>query len=168
MITNQAYLFLIFTLNGIIIGILFDAFRILRRTFKTNDVITYLQDLIFWILAGISVLYFIFEFNNGELRMYIFIAIILGLILYMLTLSAYIIKINVAILKFVKTIIIRVFSIILLPFKYLCKLIKKVFLKPISFIFINFRKNTTNFYSKLKLMIKSNKKFKNNSKNIEI
>ena len=82
MITNQAYLFLIFTLNGIIIGILFDAFRILRRTFKTNDVITYLQDLIFWILAGISVLYFIFEFNNGELRMYIFIAIILGLILH--------------------------------------------------------------------------------------
>lgn len=167
MITNQAYLFLIFTLNGIIIGILFDVFRILRRTFKTNDIITYLQDLIFWILAGISVLYFIFEFNNGELRMYIFIAIILGLILYMLTFSAYIIKINVAILKFLKTIIIKLFTLILLPFKYLYKLIKKIFLKPISFIFINFRKNITNFYSKLKLMIKNNKKIKNNSKNIE-
>lgn len=127
MITNQAYLFLIFTLNGIIIGILFDVFRILRRTFKTNDIITYLQDLIFWILAGISVLYFIFEFNNGELRMYIFIAIILGLILYMLTFSAYIIKINVAILKFLKTIIIKLFTLILLPFKYLYKLIKKIF-----------------------------------------
>ena len=53
MVTNQAYLFCIFIINGIIIGILFDFFRILRKTFKTSDLITYIEDSLFWILTGI-------------------------------------------------------------------------------------------------------------------
>ena len=53
MVTNQAYLFCIFIINGIIIGILFDFFRILRKTFKTSDLITYIEDSMFWILTGI-------------------------------------------------------------------------------------------------------------------
>ena len=56
MITNQAYLFLIFILNGLIIGFLFDFFRILRKTIKTTDFVTYIQDFIFWILTGIIIL----------------------------------------------------------------------------------------------------------------
>ena len=53
MISNQANLFLIFTINGVIIGLLFDFFRILRRSFKTKDIITYIEDIIFWILTRI-------------------------------------------------------------------------------------------------------------------
>ena len=34
MIINQSYLFAIFMINGIIIGILFDIFRILRKIIK--------------------------------------------------------------------------------------------------------------------------------------
>ena len=45
MASNQAYLFLIFTINGILIGFLFDIFRILRKSFKTNDLITYIEDI---------------------------------------------------------------------------------------------------------------------------
>ena len=49
---NQAYSFIIFILNGLIIGLIFDIFRIFRKSFKTPDFITYLQDFIFWIIAG--------------------------------------------------------------------------------------------------------------------
>ena len=72
MVTNQAYLFCIFIINGIIIGILFDFFRILRKTFKTSDLITYIEDSLFWILTGIIILYSIFVFNSGEIRFFIF------------------------------------------------------------------------------------------------
>ena len=65
MITNQAYLFLIFTVNGIIIGLLFDFFRILRKAMKTKDIVTYIEDFIFWILTGAIILYSIFTFNNS-------------------------------------------------------------------------------------------------------
>ena len=44
---NQAFTFIIFILNGFIIGILFDIFRILRKSFKTPDSITYIEDIIF-------------------------------------------------------------------------------------------------------------------------
>ena len=49
MITNQAYLFLIFVINGLLIGLLFDFFRILRLSFKTRDFVTYIeQELLFY------------------------------------------------------------------------------------------------------------------------
>ena len=83
---NQAYTFIIFVLNGFIIGILFDIFRILRKSFKTPDVITYMQDIAFWILSGLIILYSIFKFNSGELRLFIFIGVLLGIWAYILVL----------------------------------------------------------------------------------
>ena len=58
MVTNQAYLFCIFIINGIIIGILFDFFRILRKTFNTSDLITYTLSL-FLIVEKLDFLYFL-------------------------------------------------------------------------------------------------------------
>ena len=104
MVTNQSYLFLIFTLNGIIIGLLFDFFRILRISFKTPNFITYIEDILFWILTGILILYSIFTFNNGEIRLYIFLGIIIGIVLYILLISSFIIKSNVFVIKALKNI----------------------------------------------------------------
>ena len=161
MIISQMYLFLIFVANGILIGILFDFFRILRKSFKTKDIITYIEDLLFWILAGTSILYFIFVYNNGEIRLFMFLGIAIGLVLYMLIFSSLFIKINVSIITFLKNIFIKIFTIILIPFKFL----KKMFFKPISFIFINIRKNFTNIYNNFNKISKKHKNFENNVKN---
>ena len=149
MVTNQAYLFLIFIANGIVIGIIFDFFRILRKTFKTSDFITYLEDLLFWILTGIIILYSIFTFNNGEIRLYMFLAIGIGVITYILLFSSYVIKINVTIINFLKNIIIKIFNFSSIPFKVIYKITKKIIFKPISFIIINIRKNSTNLFKKV-------------------
>ncbi|MBE5820212.1 MAG: hypothetical protein E7310_05310 [Clostridiales bacterium] len=61
---SDVYIFFIFILVGFIIGILFDIFRILRRSFKTKDIITYLQDILFWLITGTLILYTTFKFNN--------------------------------------------------------------------------------------------------------
>lgn len=125
MITNQAYLFFIFILNGIIIGLLFDFFRILRKTIKTKDIITYLEDFIFWILTGTIILYSVFTFNNGEIRFYMFIAMLIGIITYMLFVSRYFININVAIINTVKNVLIKIVQIISIPFVFIFKTLKK-------------------------------------------
>ena len=90
---NQLYVFILFVLTGIIIGIVFDVFRVFRRSFRTNDVTTYFQDFLFWIITGGILLFTIFTFNNGELRGYVFVGIIIGLIIYLLILSRYFITI---------------------------------------------------------------------------
>lgn len=149
MITNQAYLFLIFIVNGILIGLLFDIFRILRRTFKTNDLITYVEDTLFWIITGFTILYSIFVFNNGEIRLFMFMAIALGVTFYMLVFSSFIIKINVKIINFIKKMVLALFKIVKLPFTFLWLLIKKIFFKPISFVTINMKKTSTTFFKNL-------------------
>ena len=141
--SNQAYLFIIFILNGILIGILFDIFRILRKSFKTSDIVTYIEDIVFWLLTGLITLYFIFTYNNGEIRLYIFLGIVLGTILYMLTISKYFIKINVKIINFIKTITGKIIFIFLYPLKIIFKVLQKLFFRPFSFVFINIRKTFT-------------------------
>ena len=144
MITNQSYLFLIFTLDGFIIGILFDFFRILRKSFRTSNLVTYIEDILFWILTGILVLYSIFTFNNGEIRFFMFLGIIIGITMYMLLLSNYIVKINVYIIKVIKKIFSMIFSTILIPITAIMKVFKKICFKPINFLFINVKNMTKN------------------------
>ena len=123
MVTNQAYLFCIFIINGIIIGILFDFFRILRKTFKTSDLITYIEDSLFWILTGIIIfiLYLCFLIMEKS-DFFIFFGIILGVFLYMLLFSSYIIKINVKIINFIKKIVSKIIEFLLLQLNIFIRL----------------------------------------------
>ena len=88
---NQANLFVIFSLVGIIIGLLFDIFRVLRKVFKTKDILTYIEDILFWILTGIIIIYSMYRFCDGELRFFMMVGIMFGSIIYILSISKYII-----------------------------------------------------------------------------
>ena len=137
---HQLTTLLIFILTGIVIGFVFDFFRILRRSFKTSDIVTYIQDFLFWIISGAIFLFSIFKFNNGELRAYIFIGTILGVITYMLFLSKYLINLFTKVLIF----------------------LKKILSYPIKCI-LNFWKNNINtpIYKIIKKLTKNIKKIKN-------
>ena len=127
---NQLYVFLIFIVVGIVIGILFDIFRILRRSFKTGDFITYIEDIIYWIFAGLIILYNIWFFNDGEIRFFMIIGIFIGAIIYALTFSSIFIKIESFFMKKIKFLFIFFYNILKIPiekiiilFKYMIKLI---------------------------------------------
>ena len=102
MTLNQLQLFIIFFINGIIIGIIFDTFRVIRKTFKHKDFIIYVQDVLFWILTGSILMYSTFLFNDGEFRFFLLIGVIVGFVTYLFTFSKIFIKTNVSILKFIK------------------------------------------------------------------
>ena len=136
MAQNQAYLFLVFSLTGVIIGILFDFFRILRRTIKTSNFITYIEDILFWILTGFLILYNIWYFNNGEIRIYIFLGIILGVLIYMLTLSSILIKVFSMLFRIL-------INVLELPFKTIISVFRKL-ITAIEKNFVKFPKKITN------------------------
>ena len=167
MVVNQTLLFLLFMLDGIIIGFIFDIFRISRRTIKTSDFITIIEDFIFWILTAIILLYSIFTFNNGEIRWFMFMATILGFLLYIMTVSSYIIKINVTIINFIKKIIQKIFNIICIPFKIIFKFIKKLCFNPMIFIIVNIKKNFKIILQKLQKFF-NKKTINKNSKSNKI
>lgn len=142
MITNQSYVFLVFVIVGMIIGILFDFFRILRKSMKTKDFVTYIEDILFCIITGIIIIYSIFYFNSGEFRIYMFIGLLIGCSIYLLTISQYVVKINVYILtKFIE----------------ICKKFFNIIFLPIRFIYIK----TEDVLKKLIKLQKNTKKIKN-------
>ena len=145
---NQFYSFIFFIGIGILIVLIFDIFRILRKSFKTSDHITIIEDVIFVIITGFILLYSIFLFNNGTLRFYIILGIAIGAILYISTISKIFIKVNVAIISFIKNMLIKILKIISYPFIIIFKFLRRKFLKPFLFIFVNstkFIKNNKGF-----------------------
>lgn len=149
---NQVYAFAVFILNGFLIGVLFDIFRILRKSFKTPDLITYLQDIVFWILSGSMLLYSIFKFNNGELRLFIFIGVVLGTLIYMLVFSKLLIKVSVYVINLIKTIL---NILIIKPVIFVIKIFKRIIFQPIKYLFINMTKILKKFMSFFKNKTKS-------------
>ena len=136
---KELYTFFLFILTGMSIGILFDFFRIIRKNFKTKDFITYIHDFLFWIFAGVILLYSIFTFNNGELRGYIIIGILIGTLIHILIFSKLLMEISSKIIE----------------------ILKKIFSIPINFFICC----TTNIINKYKEKINFNylsKKLKNN------
>lgn len=118
---DQIKILIIFAITGIIIGLLFDFFRIQRKVIKTFDFITYLQDALFWILSGIVLIISIMNFTNGEIRSYMILGIIIGVFLYFNTFSKYIMKISMGIANF----FIKILHILISPIKKLSKKLKK-------------------------------------------
>lgn len=86
-IFTQEQVFILFISIGIIIGILLDIFRSIRKIIKTSDGITLIEDIIFITLSSILIIYGIIKLNNGEVRLFLFIGISLGILIYILTIS---------------------------------------------------------------------------------
>lgn len=123
---TQGQIFILFFLLGIVIGSIYDIFRVIRKNFKTSDFVTQIEDIIFLIISGILILCFILKFCIGEIRFYVFIAIFLGILLYFLTISkAYVIILNI-IAKFCKKILSFFVNLIKIPYIFIKKHIKKL------------------------------------------
>ncbi len=157
---SQLFCLLIFIINGIAIGILFDIFRILRRSFNTTDWITYFQDILFWILAGCIMLFSIFTFNNGEIRSYVFIGIILGGIFYMLTISRFFVKLSVDIIELFK-------KILYYPMQLIKSIIKTLIIKPLLFFGKKGKNSIRNTKQKIYNLTKFDRKQYKSSKKIK-
>ena len=151
---EQLISFIYFIIVGIVLSVIFDIFRILRRTIKTSDIITNMEDILFCVITGIIVLLSTFYFNDGQLRIYIFIGIILGITFYMIFISKYFIKINVAIINFIK----KILYLLIKPFIFLLNFTKRLIFNPISFIIINMKYFTLKNLQKIKKVTKKEKK----------
>ena len=82
---NQIFVF--FIIIGIIISIFFDFFRAIRKNFKSNNFITSIQDVFFIMISSLLIIISIIKLSNGYIRLYCFIGLALGCIIYFLTIS---------------------------------------------------------------------------------
>lgn len=144
---EETITFFIFIFVGIIIGIVFDFFRALRKVRKYRDKYIYLQDILFFVIIGI-ILSMVLIYNlQNELRVYLFFAIFLGITIYVSTLSIYIVKIFSKIIQISNSI----FEFIFMPLS----LYKYIFMTIYDFLLKNTKKCCNKFYNVISYFYKS-------------
>lgn len=121
-LNNQFYILISFFVTGIVIGIIFDMFRVTRKAFKTPNILIYIEDALFWILAGFILLFTICTFTDGQIRLYMILMLVLGALIYFITISKLFIRINTKILNFIK----HFCELLLFPVKKMIAFSKKI------------------------------------------
>ncbi|WP_264741084.1 spore cortex biosynthesis protein YabQ [Cytobacillus firmus] len=67
---------------GSVFGAALDTYnRFLQRT-KRKSWLVFINDILFWLVQGLAIFYILFLVNKGELRFYIFIALLCGFAAY--------------------------------------------------------------------------------------
>ncbi|WP_094605255.1 hypothetical protein SPSIL_003480 [Sporomusa silvacetica DSM 10669] len=97
--STQVKTFWVIMATGIILGILFDTYRILRWRFRPPLLITSVTDLIYCLLAAAIAFAALLISNWGELRLYVVIALFSGLFFYYRLASRHVMKLIVSLFK---------------------------------------------------------------------
>lgn len=122
-VSAQAFTFLCSVLGGVAIAVIYDIFRITRKAFKTGSVVTYIEDLVFWLLVAVVMFTMVYYSNEGELRGYLFLGTLLGVVFYALLLSKPVMDSSMFIINILRKIFKAVYFTVSYPFKLLFRLL---------------------------------------------
>lgn len=125
MVMSQLTIFAWAVFFGVIMGLVYDLFRIIRRIVPHNKIIVSLEDIVFWLTSSFLVFEYIFKANSGTLRGFIFIGLCMGIVLYLLTLSQLIVSNMSKFLRQCIEIIKQITFFLLKPLIFVTKPIRK-------------------------------------------
>lgn len=131
-VSNQMLMFFQSCLLGIGLGLLYDVFRIIRIAVKTNSIIIFIEDIIYFIIVAVITFIFMIIQTEGQMRVFILFGELIGAILYYFTFGFVIIRVANKIIKFVKMIFSKLFKYFILP---ILKLIYVLYKSLYNFIF---------------------------------
>jgi spore cortex biosynthesis protein YabQ len=100
-IADQTRALLLAGAAGIAAGVLYDVFRIIRRTFG-SALLTAALDLLFWLAASVGALCFMLAVTGGRLRVFAALGSALGAVFYFLMLSEVVLRIGMAVMNILK------------------------------------------------------------------
>jgi spore cortex biosynthesis protein YabQ len=122
-VSSQVYVFFCTVIGGMAIALVYDFFRIFRKAVKTGGFVTYIQDLIYWIVTAVIMFLTFYYSNDGELRVYLFIGAFIGVVMYSLLLSKAIMSASLFIIKIVTLVIKALIFIISYPIRLIWKIL---------------------------------------------
>lgn len=115
--TDIQYHIIIYSLlSGLLTGVMFDLYRIIRGS-NVNKVIIAIEDILFSILAALIVFSFLLYTNYAFLGPYVYMFMIISLVFYVKFISNSIIKIELAIIEFLFKLSRVIFKYIIYPLK---------------------------------------------------
>jgi len=117
--------FLSALITGITTGFIYDLLRMKRRVLKTRTFFVSVEDVLFWIVSAILVFITAYISNQGEIRLYFFMAMAIGISIYFGLLSRWITQIITLTVKIVVWPFAKLICILRPPAKWVGALIGK-------------------------------------------
>lgn len=114
--------------GGLMVGFVYDIYKTMRYYSKPNKLLTYIGDLLFWIVLSLLFFYILLRINLGELRGYIIIGFLSGVFVYNKIFSKVIYQLCLKIGGTIKKILSKIIFAIAYPFRFL----KRKILKPMT------------------------------------
>lgn len=157
-VSEQIIDFLEFVMIGILISLIFDFFRAYRNVNKKRSsvVSVMFQDILYFLIATVIIILGIIYILDSSLRVYVFVAILLGICIYTSLLSSIFVKIYSTLIE----VTIYTFRFVFLPFNLSLQITRKTY----SF----FKKNIKKCCKKIFYMISFKCKVDKNAENIDI
>jgi len=122
-ISEQAQIFLVSIQAGMVIGVFYDMFRIIRKIIPHPDWLIHLEDLIYWIIVSSFMFFVLFSKNYGEIRGFALLGALLGNVFYFFTIGILVMKFSDWIINLIKKIIHIIIKIIFIPIKFTLKIL---------------------------------------------
>lgn len=117
----QSAAFLYSLLPGILIGVIYGLFKLLRTVFNFSNVMTFAADVAFMIISAVLIYLYILAFLSGYVRLYLLPGILAGFLAYRLTLGKLLCKVYRPFFALLK----RVFSAVSKKIKIFAKKVLK-------------------------------------------
>lgn len=122
---GPTYTFAIMAVEGFVIGLIYDIYRVFRWTFKPSKWMIAVLDLLFWIAAALGCFYTLFETNYAEIRFYVFLGLGVGWIFYLLTASRYVIAVLNSLFSFLAGIFKNLGHLVGWPFRFVFNITRR-------------------------------------------
>lgn len=122
-IAQEAIFLGVSLLLGAALFFLYDVLRIFRRIVPHGNIWIGIEDFIYWLICTGAVFIMLYQENDGMIRGFALGGVVIGMILYYVMLSRFVIKINVLVLKTILTFLKKIFGFLLRPFY---KVLKKI------------------------------------------
>lgn len=116
---------------GIVLAVIYDIVRVIRRMVNVPDLVVNLTDIMFLIFSAVVAIAAAYLFNNGELRIYSLICMAGIFMVYKILIGDLIVKYTVRVLRFAGRTIAKLILIIILPFEKIFVILHKL-LKSLS------------------------------------
>lgn len=104
-VTDPLLFFLASILFGVCLQAIYDIIRGIRRVFYHKSVFLFIEDIGFGIFTAVMAFIFLCRYNDGELRGFFFLGIVIGMILYYQLCSKFLLRAVIHITEKLKKII---------------------------------------------------------------
>ncbi len=135
-LTVQFYTMVAMVAMGVWLGIAMDTYSRFLHPSKKKSMWLYANDVVFWLLQGLLIFYVLYVVNEGELRLYVFLALLCGYAAYRALLQPLyrsvlerIIIIITGLIHFVRTLFIH---IVYRPVRFILKVLLSLCMMVVS------------------------------------